>query len=167
MGAILAIILLVLAGRPMLAAAENFGRWPLNDTDQVKDKGLVTFDPTTSVDGQGALKVTAGESVVVRLFEVEPIDVDDARLVYRAFLKSRNLKGSAYLELWLTFPAKGRFFSRGLNDQISGDSDFKAHEIYFFLRPGENPDQAELNLVVRGEGTVWIDDVRLFSMPRK
>jgi hypothetical protein len=44
---------------------------------------------------------------------------------------------------------------------LSGTVDWTTQEIPFFLQQGQNPDTVKLNVVVEGEGTVWIDDVVL------
>ncbi len=35
----------------------------------------------------------------------------------------------------------------------------------FLLQQGQKPDLIRLNLVVKGKGRVWIDDVRLLRRP--
>lgn len=35
----------------------------------------------------------------------------------------------------------------------------------FFLQKGENPDNVKLNLVIKGKGTAWIDDIRVMQGP--
>jgi hypothetical protein len=121
----------------------------------------VSLDPKISNDGQGSLRVDAAKPVVVRLFEVSGLNVEQARLVYHARLRTENLQGQAYLEMWVRFPGKGEFFSRGLENALSGTTEWTSAETTFFLQKGERPDLARLNLVVNGSGSVWIDDVRL------
>jgi hypothetical protein len=43
--------------------------------------------------------------------------------------------------------------------------DWVTQETPFFLKPGENPDNVKLNLVIEGKGTVWIDDISLVKGP--
>jgi len=80
-------------------------------------------------------------------------------------LQSQNLDGKAYLEMWLRFPGKGEFFSRGLDRPITGTMSWMTSTIPFFLQAGQKPDLIRLNLVVAGKGRVWIDDVRLLRQP--
>ena len=61
--------------------------------------------------------------------------------------------------------SQGSFFSRGLNNPILKDCEFRPLETPFFLKKGENPDDIALNIVIEGTGTVWIDDITLVAGP--
>lgn len=140
-------------------------KFPLDAMDGILTQSGVQIDKEISSDGKGSLKITAAEPTVVRLFEVGDIDVEDARLIYQAKVRTEGLKGQAYLEMWCTFPGKGEFFSRGLETPLSGTTEWTSGETPFFLRKGENPDNVKLNLVINGSGTVWVDDIRLIKGP--
>jgi hypothetical protein len=75
--------------------------------------------------------------------------------------KTEGLKGRAYLEMWCRFPGRGEFFSRGLNNVVSGTTDWIDCQTPFFLKEGEQPDLVRLNVVVEGPGKIWIRDVAL------
>jgi hypothetical protein len=109
--------------------------------------------------------VEAAGPCVVRLYETAVKNLDNARLVYRARIRTENVQGQVYLEMWLRFPEKGRFFSRGLDDAVSGTNEWVTVETPFLLQKGENPDLVQLNLVVGGKGMVWIDDMFLLKEP--
>jgi len=100
---------------------------------------------------------------VIRLFEIGDIDVENARLIYQAKLRTEDVEGKVYLEMWNHFPNKGEFFSRSLQNPLTGTTDWVTEETPFFLKKGENPDNVKLNLVIDGKGTVWIDDIRLIK----
>jgi hypothetical protein len=100
-----------------------------------------------------------------RLFEVSNPGVERCRAFYRARLKSEGLVGRAYLEMWCQFPSQGEFFSRGLDNSISGSSDWATCQTPFFLKAGERPDLIRLNLVVEGRGKVFIKDIELTAAP--
>lgn len=133
----------------------------LDSTADVLMPKAASFDSGESADGNGSLRVVAGAPITVRLFEVPLEGIENARLGYQARLKSADLQGTAYLEMWLHFPGKGDFFSRGLDQPLSGTSGWVTADVPFFLRKNEEPDLAKLNLVVDGRGTVWIDDIKL------
>jgi hypothetical protein len=103
--------------------------------------------------------------VTVRLFEVSDVDAENARVIYQARLRTENVEGKVYLEMWCRFPGKGEFFSRGLQNPLSGTTGWVSAETPFFLKKGEKPDLIKLNIVIEGKGTVWIDDVRLMKGP--
>jgi hypothetical protein len=67
--------------------------------------------------------------------------------------------------MWLRFPGKGEFFSRGLDRPLTGSMSWMTTTIPFFLKAGEKPDLIRVNLVVEGTGRVWIDDIRLLRAP--
>ena len=93
------------------------------------------------------------------------VDVENARLVYHARVRTADFTGQAYLEMWVEIPGKGQFFSRGLDKPVTGNADWTSLDIPFFLQKGQNPDNVRLNLVIAGKGTVWVDDVILAEGP--
>jgi hypothetical protein len=97
----------------------------------------------------------------IRLFEVENPGVEQCVVTYRAKLKTENLSGKAYLEMWCRFPGKSQFFSRGLDHAVTGSNGWASYETPFFLKKGEKPDLIKLNLVVEGQGKVFIKDIEL------
>ncbi len=54
---------------------------------------------------------------------------------------------------------------RGLDNTLSGSSDWATCQTPFFLKAGEKPDLIRLNLVVEGRGKVFIKDVELTAAP--
>jgi hypothetical protein len=121
----------------------------------------ISVDSRVKKEGRGALKIEVIEAEVVRLYETGDIDIEDAVLVYQARLRTEGVQGRIYLEMWCHFEDKGEFFSRGLNETLSGTTKWTLLETPFFLKAGENPDNVKLNLVCEGTGTVWVDDIRL------
>ncbi len=140
-------------------------RFPLDNLEGVITQSVVMLDKDMSSDGNGSLRIAASGPTTVRLFEVNDLDVDDARLFYQAKLRTENVDGRVYLEMRCVFSGKGEFFSRGLQSPISGTTDWATEEAVFILKKGEKPDTIKLNLVIDGKGTAWIDDVRLLKGP--
>lgn len=140
-------------------------RFPVDSLEGIITQSAVQFDKEVSSDGNGSLKITATESAVVRLFELGDIDVENARLIYQARVRTEGVEGQVYLEMWCHFPGKGEFFSRGLQTPLTGTTNWATEETPFFLKKGENPDNVKLNLVINGKGTAWIDDVRVLKGP--
>jgi hypothetical protein len=126
----------------------------------------VSFDQAVSSDGKGSLRVVAtGGHLVVPLFEVNDLNIENASLLYEARLQSEKLDGQAYLEMWVRIPGRGEFFSRGMDRPLTGTMSWTTVTTPFFLKRGQKPDLIRLNLVVNGKGKVWIDDVRLLRQP--
>ena len=139
--------------------------FPIDSLEGIITQSGVQIDKMISSDGKGSLRVTATEPTVFRLFEIDSVEVDNARLIYRAKVRTEGIEGQAYLEMWCHFPGKGEFFSRGLQSPLTGTSNWTTEETPFFLKRGEKPDLVKLNLVIDGKGTAWIDDVLLLKGP--
>lgn len=139
--------------------------FPVYNLEGVLTRSGVSFDSTISSDGNGSLRIAAQETTTVRLYETGDLDVEDALLIYRARLRTKDVRGRAYLEMWCHFPGKGEFFSRALAAPLSGTTEWASQETHFSLKRGENPDNVKLNLVIEGAGSVWIDDIALVTGP--
>jgi hypothetical protein len=124
-----------------------------------------TISKDVTVTDDKAWLAESSKAQVFRLFEVADPGIENCLVIYRARLKSEKLDGQAYLEMWCRFPGKGEFFSRGLQNPVSGSNDWASYETPFFLKKGEKPDMIKLNLAVKGSGKVWIKDVEILKAP--
>lgn len=155
---------IISCSKPSQQAVE-IKRFPIDSLDGIITQSGAQLDRENSSDGKGALRIAATGPTIVRLFETGDIDVENARLLYEAKVRSDGLDGPVYLEMWCHFPGKGEFFSRNPQAAVSGTSGWTSMSTPFFLKKGENPDNIRLNLVIEGKGTVWIDDIRLVKGP--
>ena len=144
---------------------EEIGRYPIDDMEGLIARSGVRIDKEITSDGKGSLLVTANGPVTVKLYETRDIQLENAQLIYRARLRTEDVEGQVYLEMWCSFPGKGEFFSRALQAPLSGTMEWSTQETPFFLQKGENPDNVKMNLVINGKGRVWIDDIRLVMVP--
>ncbi len=151
------------------ATVEQLKHYPLDSTEGVLTSSGVSIDTTEFAEGAASLRIDAeGEGkTVIRLFETGDIDAENVRLTYQARMKTGEVSGKAYLEMWTHFREKGEYFSRGLESPLSGTVDWTSVETPFMLEKGQNPDNVKLNVVVEGTGTVWIDDIKLIKSTRK
>lgn len=128
-----------------------------------------TGDATLSKDSisveQDRWDIDAKGDVTIRLFEVKDPGAEQCLITYRATMKAEGLSGRAYLEMWCRLPGRGEFFSKGLNQAITGTTGWVSYEIPFYLKKGQRPDLIKLNLVIEGSGRVSIKDVELFKTP--
>ena len=150
--------------RPPKIVSE-LARYELNSLEGVLTESNVEVDSAVSSDGTASLKITVPSPTTVRLFELGDVDVENAKVVYRAMLRSQKLSGRAYLEMWVHFKDGGEYFSRGVDRTITGTTNWITMEIMFMLEKGQNPDNVKLNLVIEGKGTVWIDDIVILKGP--
>ena len=158
---ILAVSLLI--GSP--GWAQELKRISLDDASTV---GLqVASDPVVKAEGKASIRIETSWPTTVCLGEVAAPDIENARLVYRAKVKS-NLdgQGTAFLEMWAHVDG-GQYFSRGMNDTVQGSSDWKTIQTPFMFEKGQKPAKVTLNIVINGTGTVWVDDIVLSREPLK
>ncbi len=139
--------------------------YPMTGSLDVLARDIVQMDDAISSDGNGAARIHVDGPATIRLYETGDIDIEDARIIYQAKLRTEGVEGKVYLEMWCSFPGKGEFFSRALQSPITGTTEWTTQETPFFFKQGENPDNVKLNVVIDGKGTVWVDDVKLVKGP--
>lgn len=153
------------AERPVREAVE-IAHYPLS-ADAVPAGADAVFDRAISQDGGGSLRVVTGEEGGrLRLYRVEDLAPIEGSLLYTGFLRSQDLTGAAFLELWC-HPLEGNpAFVRGVARRVAGTSDWKPQELGFTSPDTcKDPASVELNVVIQGAGTVWIDNLRLWDVP--
>jgi len=143
--------------------AEEIKRLSLDDVSAIGLK--IETDSKVKAEGKGSIKITTAWPTTVCLGEVTGISIDNAKLVYRARVKT-DLKGTAFLEMWCHVGG-GQYFSKGMNSTAGGKEDWKQIETPFFLKAGEKAEKVTLNLIINGIGTVWVDDAVLSREPLK
>jgi hypothetical protein len=145
--------------------AQELQRIGLDDASAI---GLqVASDPVVKAEGKASIRITTDWPTTVCLGEVPGPDIEDARLVYRAKVKSDlEGQGTVFLEMW-AHVAGGQYFSRGMNDTVQGVSDWKVIQTPFMFEKGQRPTKVTLNVVINGTGTVWVDDIVLSKEPLK
>ena len=140
-------------------------RFTLDNMDGVITRAGVQIDKQISSDGNGSLRIEATEPATIRLFETNNIDIENALLTFQAKVRTENVEGQVYLEMWCCFSDQGEFFSKGIDSHLSGTTEWTTEQTPVLLKTGQNPDNVKLNLVINGKGTAWIDDIRLFKRP--
>jgi len=144
-----------------LATADDLRRLPLDDASTIGT--TIQTDTKVKTEGKGSIKITTQWPTTICLGEVSDLGVENAKLVYRAKLRS-ELDGIAFLEMW-AHVGGGQYFSKGMNDPITDKSDWKSISVAFIFKKGQRPDKVTLNIVINGRGTVWVDEVVLSKEP--
>ena len=119
-----------------------------------------------SQDGGGSLRVQTSQGGRLRLYRLADLGPVQGEVAFTGFLRSSGLSGRAVLEMWCR-PAEGEAaFVRGYGSAVTGNSEWAPQEVRF-SNPGlcRNPVSIELNVLIEGAGTVWIDDLRVWSVP--
>ena len=144
------------------AGGQELQRLPL---DSISSLGTtVSTDLAVKKEGKGSIKISTEGPTNICLGVVQPLNVENARLIYQARVKSEQLEGTAFLEMWCEVGG-GRYFSRGMNSTVAGTMDWQTLQTPFFLQAGQKAKRVTLHIVVNGKGTVWVDDVVLFKKP--
>ncbi len=144
---------------------------PISNTSEIITQTNVEIDTETSVDDTGSLLINASKPLTVELFELDQEDFGNKRLTYRAQIRSENLiasedsRGISYLELLAKFPDGQELVSRGPRVPISGTTDWRGAETVLYIDKGDSPQSVKLNLIVEGQGKVWLDNVKLEAIP--
>ena len=144
------------------ASASEIHRLNLDDADALGT--TVSVDPNIKIEGKGAIRILTKWPTTICLGQVSKLNLENTRLVYRAKVKTENLEGAVFLEMWCQV-GDGQYFARGLNSTVSGTADWRTIETAFRLNKGQNARTITFNLVINGKGTVWVDDVRLSEQP--
>jgi len=155
---LLLLLIISCSGLPKKSELKYF---PVNDLNGIITQSGIELDKSISDDGNGSIKIRTSKPLVIQLYSINNLNVDDTQIIYEANVKSEGISGQAYLEMWCVFKDKGEYFSRGFDSVISGNTDWKTIRTVFQLNKGEMPDQIKLNVVVNGVGTIWIDDIHL------
>ena len=159
------IVLSVAAGLlgPSSADAQELKKLSLDDASLI---GLtIQTDAAVKAEGKASVKISTIWPATVCLGEVSGLNVEDAKLLYKAKVKT-ELEGEAFLEMWVQVGA-GQYFSKGMNDSVKAKSEWKTIQTPFMLQKGQKLEKATLNVVINGKGTVWIDDIVLSREPLK
>jgi hypothetical protein len=157
------VILAVVALVGSSAYAQELRRLNLDDASAIGT--TIQTDTQVKAEGKGSIKITTQWPTTICLGEVMGLNIEDAKLVYKAKVKS-DLEGAAFLEMW-AHVGGGQYFSRGMNDAVKQKTDWKIIQTPFLFQKGQKPDKVTLNLVINGKGTVWIDNVILSREPLK
>jgi hypothetical protein len=150
---------------PESSSVVVLAQYPISGTLDILTRDSTAVDNAITSDGNGSIRIHVDSTTTIRLYEAGDLDVENARIVYQAKVRTEGVEGKVYLEMWCSFAGKGEFFSRALQAPLTGTTEWTTQETPFFLKPGENPDNVKLNLVIDGKGTVWIDDITVTKGP--
>lgn len=133
---------------------------------------LRAFDPSEPTFSQSGIRVEddafvieSKENTKVTLFELNDPGVDQCMLTYRANAKAEDIQGRAFLEMQLKLPKMAEHNAQGLDDAVSGSTDWKPMEAPVYLYSGQKPEKLTLNVVMEGPGKIRMKNVEVLSTP--
>ena len=125
---IFAVLVLV----PGSAYAEDLKKLNLDDASTIGT--TIQTDTQVKAEGKGSIKITTQWPTTICLGEITELNIEDAKLVYKAKVKS-DLEGTAFLEMWAHI-GDGQYFSRGMNDTVQQKTDWKVTQTPFLFQKG-------------------------------
>jgi hypothetical protein len=123
----------------------------------------------------GFLRVESTNATGLRadLLKIENPGISRSFYAVRGEIRSDNVEGDGFLEMWSVFPAaqagagEGKFFSRTLGEsgetgKISGTSQLRTFMLPFNRTGAATPpSRLELNLILPGKGVVYVGPLEL------
>lgn len=143
-------------------------KFRLDSMDGLIATANLSFDEEVTSDGLGSVRVDTEEKTTAYLFVIDSIPVDKAKLKWSIMCKTRNFEGNVFLEMGIKIGRDEEEIETFLHysrDSISGDTDWRKMEIEFLVDGKENL-LTQLNVVIDGSGTVWLDKARFIAKPQ-
>lgn len=168
---LLTILMFSATSSDSFAQAEAELSFPISDIQDILTQKGVEIDRDITTDGNGSLLVNTEEAVKVELFELNNEDFKNKRLTFKAQMRSENLTGNnsmrgiSYIELISLFPDGEELVSRGPRIPLTGTADWRIVNTVLYIDKADAPKNVKLNLIVEGQGKVWLDAVKLESIP--
>ena len=104
-----AVIFISGCSKPVSTVVE-LKHFPVQNLDGVISKSNVVFDKEISSDGNGSIRITVNKPATIMLYETGDIDAENARLTYRAKVRTEGVEGKVFLEMLCQFPGRGEYF---------------------------------------------------------
>jgi hypothetical protein len=156
----------VLASSAAVAWADREIAWPAAD----KLPKNVVLHAAGKLDKQAVVEVKGPAEKPVQILEIGDPKVPSHRYMLRGKVKYAGVKEDSYVELWNHFRDGKSYFTKTLADQgplakIQGDSDWREITLPFFSEEGYLPEKLVVNVVVPGEGTIYLTPLTLTKVP--
>lgn len=161
----------ILISQKAMAQGETELLFPISNIDEIISQSGIEIDSMVTTDGNGSLLVNTDKPIKVQLFELNDEEFGNKRITYRAQIRSEDLKsgdnmrGISYIELVAKFSDGEELISRGPRVPISGTTDWRPADTVLYIDTANKPESINLNLIVEGQGKVWIDAVKLEAIP--
>lgn len=168
---VLLFFIVTMTGYQSLAQEEKKLSFPISNVQEIITQSGVVIDTEITTDNNGSLLINTDKAIKVELFEIDKEDFKNKRLTYKAQIRSEDLTGTedlrgiSYIELIASFPDGEELISRGPRVPVSGTTDWRPAETVLYIDKGNAPENVKLNLIVEGQGKVWLDAVKLEAIP--
>jgi hypothetical protein len=161
----------------VLAASICYGQQMLCEYDwqKISTSGQLLGGTPVTIDSKSALKIvsTNDSGLRVQLLRITNPPISKMLYAITGDIKYEAVKGDGFLEMWNCYPPakpgmfENQYFSRTLGEsgdlgKISGTSSWRPFTLPFD-RTGsaEKPTRLEINVVLPGQGTVYLGPIKL------
>lgn len=163
---VVAVILMMTRKRPAPPGLLGWLPKPAGESVMLHAIGIADKPVSRLAHWEGnELEVRADEPATISLFDVPLPQVQQCVLSYCFEVYAAGFASRLYPELWCRIPERGMFFSRGLDRQILGGTEWRAVELPFYLKRGQHADLVHLNLCFAGAGVVRLRNIGVKSTP--
>ncbi len=139
---------------PRVLATESF-QGPVQTPTRITVDGAITHD------GHGSIKIEAVQGATITVAAEDRVQPPSGGTVWcRAQLRCENLKGTASLVMHLETAGGAQLYTRS-PAPISGTTDWREVLIPMRMNPDAAVKRLAVNLVIQGEGTVWVDEIQI------
>lgn len=122
---------------------------------------LIELDSAEKIEGSSSIKITAETPCRVTIGQFAGLNYENFTLRTNVKVKTRMESGTVLLETLVKVKG-GVYFSRAMDQKLSGDTDWKEVFTNFFFKAGESPEEVTVNLIIDGKGVIWADDLKVF-----
>jgi hypothetical protein len=113
-----------------------------------------------SAEASFRVQYQGNDAVFIPILEIPTSGASNCRLEYSARMRSEEGTQKAYIEMWCVVGGNP-YFSKALDQIVSGFQDWKTVKTPFFLKQGENAEKAIIGVHFEGPGTVQLDRINL------
>jgi hypothetical protein len=145
------------------------------DWQKLAASGELLGGAAVTVDGKSALKIvsTNDTGLRVQILRITNPPISNMLYAITGEIKYEGVKGDGFLEMWNCFPPdkrgmfENKYFSRTLGElgdigKITGTSNWRTFMLPFDRTGSKTkPTRLEINLVLPGQGTVYLGPVKL------
>jgi len=128
-----------------------------------------TVEPAEGDPSAARLRLSSDGAGAVTFMVIDEPRVTRAVYALVGRVRTENVEGSAYLEMWSHFPGGGRYFSRTLGEDgpladLGGTQARRRFVLPFYNKAdAPPPERLTVSVVFAGPGTVYLDSVRLMQ----
>lgn len=126
-----------------------------------------TVDTEEPAEGKGSLMMVSDQQKTVALFKVNDPGAGGAKFLVQFKMKVQNFNGDVYGQMVLGFESGGtQTIDNRECCRIGADSDWLPMTLVWEVKDkSKKVSSLSINAVLAGDGTAWVDDVKVTRVP--